>query len=31
MAGIVFFDGVCNLCNAAVRFIIQRDPKAYFR
>ena len=31
MAGIVFFDGVCNLCNAAVRFIIQRDPRGYFR
>jgi predicted DCC family thiol-disulfide oxidoreductase YuxK len=31
MAGIVFFDGVCNLCNAAVRFIVHRDPKAYFR
>ena len=31
MAGIVFFDGVCNLCNAAVRFIIKRDPRGYFR
>jgi len=31
MAGIVFFDGVCNLCNAAVRFIIKRDSEAYFR
>ncbi|HKY64374.1 MAG TPA: DCC1-like thiol-disulfide oxidoreductase family protein [bacterium] len=31
MSGIVFFDGVCNLCNAAVRFIIDRDPRAYFR
>lgn len=27
---IVFFDGVCNLCNAAVRFIIRRDAKEYF-
>jgi predicted DCC family thiol-disulfide oxidoreductase YuxK len=27
---IVLFDGVCNLCNAAVRFIIKRDPKARF-
>ncbi len=31
MAGIVFFDGVCNLCNAAVRFIVKRDPRGYFR
>ncbi|MCE9624040.1 MAG: DCC1-like thiol-disulfide oxidoreductase family protein [Deltaproteobacteria bacterium] len=31
MAAIVFFDGVCNLCNASVQFILQRDPKAYFR
>ena len=28
---VVLFDGVCNLCNAAVRFIIPRDPKRYFR
>jgi len=28
---IVFFDGVCNLCNGAVNFIIDRDPAAYFR
>jgi len=29
---IVFFDGVCNLCNFWVRFIIKRDPhkKFYF-
>lgn len=25
------FDGVCNFCNGAVNFIIQRDPKAKFR
>lgn len=31
MAGIVFFDGVCNLCNAAVRFIVKRDTQGYFR
>lgn len=24
---IILFDGVCNLCNAAVRFIIKRDPE----
>lgn len=27
----MFFDGVCNLCNGAVNFIIDRDPDAYFR
>jgi predicted DCC family thiol-disulfide oxidoreductase YuxK len=28
---IVLFDGVCNLCNAAVQWIIARDPKAIHR
>ncbi len=28
---IVLFDGVCNLCNTAVDFIIQRDPKNQFK
>ena len=28
--GVVLFDGVCNLCNGAVQFIISRDPKGYF-
>lgn len=28
---IVFFDGVCNLCNRIVRFIIKRDPRGQFR
>ena len=27
---IVVFDGVCNLCNWAVRFIIERDPNGIF-
>jgi len=30
-AAIVLFDGVCNLCSGSVRFIIKRDPEAYFR
>lgn len=30
-SAVVLFDGVCNLCNASVRFIIRRDPKARFR
>jgi len=24
---IVLFDGVCNFCNASVRFIVKRDKK----
>jgi predicted DCC family thiol-disulfide oxidoreductase YuxK len=28
---IVFFDGVCNLCNGVVQFIIDRDPAARIR
>lgn len=28
---IVLFDGVCNLCNGAVQFVIRRDRAAYFR
>ena len=27
----IFFDGYCNLCSWAVRFIIKRDTKDYFR
>ena len=27
---IVLFDGVCNFCNAAVMFIIDRDPREHF-
>lgn len=25
---VLLFDGVCNLCQQSVQFIIQRDPKA---
>lgn len=28
---VVLFDGVCNLCNRSVRFIIDRDPGGVFR
>lgn len=28
---LVLFDGVCNLCNSSVNFIIKRDKKAVFR
>jgi predicted DCC family thiol-disulfide oxidoreductase YuxK len=26
----VLFDGVCNLCNASVGFIVDRDRRGYF-
>lgn len=28
---ILLFDGICNLCNRTVQFVIKRDPKALFR
>lgn len=28
---IILFDGVCNLCNSAVQFIVERDKKDAFR
>ncbi|HEY1047915.1 MAG TPA: DCC1-like thiol-disulfide oxidoreductase family protein [Bacteroidia bacterium] len=28
---IVFFDGVCNLCNASVQWVIRHDPEARFQ
>jgi predicted DCC family thiol-disulfide oxidoreductase YuxK len=30
-SSVVLFDGVCNVCNAAVNFIIDRDPEGRFR
>jgi predicted DCC family thiol-disulfide oxidoreductase YuxK len=30
-SAVVLFDGVCNVCNASVNFIIDRDPAGYFR
>lgn len=29
--GMIFFDGVCNLCNHSVQFVIKRDQHDYFR
>jgi predicted DCC family thiol-disulfide oxidoreductase YuxK len=29
-SSLVLFDGVCNLCNGAVQFIINRDPGGRF-
>jgi len=31
MERIILFDGVCNLCNSSVQFIIKRDPKGRFK
>ncbi|WP_409254000.1 thiol-disulfide oxidoreductase DCC family protein [Bacillus sp. SCS-153A] len=31
MSGVILFDGVCNLCNGVVQFIIKRDSNAYFQ
>ena len=28
---IILFDGVCNLCNASVQFVIKHDQKDVFR
>ncbi|MBL7796724.1 MAG: thiol-disulfide oxidoreductase DCC family protein [Saprospiraceae bacterium] len=30
-APILLFDGVCNLCNASVQWVLQRDRAAVFR
>lgn len=27
----ILFDGVCNLCNASVQFVLKRDKKKQFR
>ena len=28
---ILLFDGVCNLCNSGVQFVIKRDPEGKFK
>ena len=28
---LILFDGVCNLCNAAVQWVIERDRRSVFR
>jgi predicted DCC family thiol-disulfide oxidoreductase YuxK len=28
---IILFDGVCNLCNQSVQFVIRHDPNSRFR
>ena len=31
MAAIILFDGVCNLCNGFVQFVIEHDPAGQFQ
>jgi predicted DCC family thiol-disulfide oxidoreductase YuxK len=31
MERVIFFDGVCNLCNASVQFAVERDKKNLFK
>jgi len=31
MSAIILFDGVCNFCDGAVNFIIERDKSGYFK
>ena len=31
MGASVLFDGVCNFCNGAVNWMIERDPAGYFK
>ncbi len=31
MGAIVLFDGVCNFCNGAVNWVIERDTAGYFK
>lgn len=28
---VILFDGVCNLCNSSVNFVIDRDTKQHFK
>ncbi|MGI8636542.1 MAG: thiol-disulfide oxidoreductase DCC family protein, partial [Segetibacter sp.] len=28
---VILYDGVCNLCNTAVQFVIKRDKKNVFK
>ena len=28
---VILFDGICNLCNGIVNFIIKHDPESYFK
>ncbi len=28
---VILFDGVCNLCNSAIKFVLKRDTKSVFK
>lgn len=30
-SAVILFDGVCNLCNGFVQFVIRHDSRGYFR
>jgi predicted DCC family thiol-disulfide oxidoreductase YuxK len=30
-ASIILFDGVCNLCNGSVQFVLKRDKAGFFK
>ena len=30
-SSVILFDGVCNLCNAGVQFVVARDPAGHFQ
>jgi predicted DCC family thiol-disulfide oxidoreductase YuxK len=31
MPAVILFDGICNFCNGAVNFVINRDRESYFK
>ena len=31
MPALILFDGLCNFCNGAVNFVIERDKAGYFK
>jgi predicted DCC family thiol-disulfide oxidoreductase YuxK len=31
LAKVILFDGVCNLCNRSIQFVIRHDPDAQFQ
>ncbi len=31
LENVILFDGICNLCNAAINFIIDRDKNNHFK
>lgn len=31
MGATILFDGICNFCNSSVNYVIDHDPKGYFK